>query len=119
MAVGVGSTVWLFDFNHRVYLKREPGESPYISHAPIWRGHWVPWEITGETSRSWVLSHGKKVPKVGASPAVVAFSEEEITQQAWVHENRHRIERVVGSTHDYEKLRAVAALVGYTPPQTA
>jgi hypothetical protein len=64
--------VWVFDENYRVYPKKEPGQP---SGGPIYREHWVKREITGETSRSWLISEGwrtVKFPKRGASPRLWA-----------------------------------------------
>jgi len=109
--VGIGSPVWIFDSNHRVYPPREKGG---LSSGPIWREHWVKRKIVAETSRSWITDYwGRKIPKKGADPRVIAFSEEEITRAAWVHDNAHKIARVVGVSNDFEQLQAIAKLIGY------
>lgn len=118
LGVGVGSTVWVFDINRRVYRERKPGEK-YAVGAPIWREHWVPRKIVGETVRSWVLVQGGRVPKKGADPHLFSFSEADIARRAWVHDNRHLIERAVGRVCDYDTLRSVAALIGYETPNVA
>lgn len=112
LGVGVGGTVWIFDLNHRVYRERRQGEK-YAGGGPIWREHWVPRKIVGETARSWVLEWGGKVPKKGADLSRIAFSAADIDRRAWVHDNRFLIERAISRIDDYETLRAVAALIGY------
>jgi len=101
----IGKTIWVFNYDIRFY---EPG-----SNSPVWRRHWCSHPVVGETSRSWVLSTGKKVPKTGADPARFAFSEAEIDRAEWVHNNVYKIEREVGRTRDYEKLTAIANVLGY------
>jgi hypothetical protein len=110
--VRVGSTVWVFDLNRRQYAKAAPGR---LYGPIIWRSHWGPHKIVGETSRSWILDQesGLKVPKRGADPAWVAFSEADIDKQAWLNENRHSIVRHLERVSDYDTLRAVAQLIGY------
>lgn len=115
LGVSVGGTIWVFDINRRVYRERKPGEL-YASGGPIWREHWQPRKVVGETSRSWVLERGTKVPKKGADPSCFAFSEADIDRRAWVNENQHKIARMVERCHDYETLRKVAASVGFETP---
>lgn len=105
----IGSTVWLFDENRRVYTR---GGS--VGRGPIWREHWAPRKIVGETSRSWVTEYGDKVPKRGCDPRCVAFSRDEIERQAYIHENAHKIGEAVRCIGDYELLRKVAELIGYS-----
>ncbi len=107
--VGVGSPVWIFSENRRVYRKDGVGG------GPIWREHWRQDKIIGETSRSWIVGQGsweQKIPKKGPWHGV-AFSEKEIDQAAYVHDNRHRISDAVGRLQDYACLREIAELVGY------
>jgi hypothetical protein len=62
---GVGSKVWIFDLNNRVYADKKIAKGQlWYSGAPIWREHWVPKVITGETSRSWLVSshEGDRLP---------------------------------------------------------
>lgn len=62
----VGTDVWIFDRNRRVYRKNDRG---YSYGAPLYREKWVRLKIVGETSRSWVVdSHLMlKIPKKGPS----------------------------------------------------
>lgn len=113
--IGIGSTVWVFDPNRRVY-PRAPEGKLCLSDSPIWREYWRPCTIKGENSRSWILSDGTKVPKKNHNPLMVSFSQEEIDKAAWVQENRHKIVRVIERLHDYDTLHKVAELVGYKEP---
>jgi hypothetical protein len=103
--------VWVFDCNRRVYPVMAPGE---ISGSPIYREHWVKREITGETSRSWLIDPCErvKVPKRGADPRRFLFSEKDVDDDVWANDHRYRIERLI-LTLSPEKLRQVAELIGY------
>ena len=114
--IKIGSPVWVFDINRRVYRPRSPGDR-HLSGGPVWREHWGKHKIGGETSRSWVLDNGRKVPKTGADPGVCAFSEADIDRREWVHEHSHRIAYEVGMTKDYDALMAVAELIGFKVPK--
>lgn len=100
----IGDTVWVFDMNQR----------------------WDARKIVSETSRSWVLNFGPKVPKKGPKvpkkgpcTRAIAFSQDDIDRQDYVRCNRHRIGRDVGCINDYAVLRKVAELVGYVAKGTA
>lgn len=111
--VKVGDTIWWFDGNHRVYSRD--------SSRPVWRQHWRPRVIIGETDRSWLIEPSwrpRKVPKVNP-PAEWAFSEAEIDQQAWVEENAHRIAHLVGVCRRYDVLKEVAKVIGWREPPKA
>jgi hypothetical protein len=94
---------WVFDVNRRVYKKDENGRS---EGGPIWREHWRPITIIGETRNSWLGFNGtKKIPKKGGYG--ICFSEEELNKEAWVHENGHRIADKLRFCKDYEKLQKI------------
>ncbi len=98
---------WFFDENKRVY-KYIDGK---YAGGPIWREHWTKVEIVGETSRSWVTSCGKKVPKAGGR--CYAFSQEDIDRMYFV-EKRWAIANAVERCTDYDTLKAIADMVGYS-----
>jgi hypothetical protein len=107
--LGIGSTIWMFDINRRVYPKPR---SEY-SGGPIYREHWRPVTIEGETSRSWVTSwYGKKVPKRGKSQGI-AFTEAEVEADVWAKEHRSKIVRMVERC-EIETLKVIAKAVCYT-----
>ena len=101
--------VWIFDINRRVYHKDEKG---YGVGAPIWREHWCKHEIVGETKRSWILKYGKKIPKSGGRD--IAFTEEEINRAAFIQDNRHKIADAVRCITDYDTLKKVAEVAGWS-----
>ena len=108
--LGVGKFIWLYDENHRVYAK---GDSGRPMGAPIYREHWVKTEITGETSRSWLVGQWqkKKVPKKGGRG--IAFTEQEVDDDVWVYDHRYKLSRLIGDCKDAGLLRAVAKVIGY------
>jgi hypothetical protein len=106
--IGIGSKAWVFDENSRVYRRDESGRR---TSAPIWTGHWRETEVVDETSRSWVLANGKKVPKKGHSSSI-SFSMEEIIEKGWAIDNRNSIAETVRYLSP-ELLRQVAALIGH------
>lgn len=111
----IGAPVWIFDANHRVYRRDEKGRS---SGGPIWREYWRKREVTGETSRSWIVGEHyaqRKIPKTGEQPHDVCWSEEEIERRAYVEENSHRIADKVRHVRDHEVLKKIAELIGYQP----
>src|SRR5690348_13336803 len=76
--LAVGSTIWVFDCNRRVYAKDGRG-------GPIYREHWRPVKIASETSRSWITDWGQKVPKKGEHHGV-CFTEKEVDDKSWVED---------------------------------
>lgn len=106
--IGVGSPVWIFDQNRRVYRNGQ--------HGPIWREHWRPETVIGETSRSWIAGKGWneiKIPKKGWNPRTVCFSEAEIEKLAFVVDHSIRISDAVRRLDDYDTLKKIAEIIGY------
>jgi hypothetical protein len=103
--------VWIFDINYRSYRQDENG---CAYGGPIWRDCWRKHEIVGETKRSWITRWGRKVPKEGGHG--IAFSEEEVSREAYIHDNRHKIADRVMQLSDHDILKRVAELVGYETP---
>lgn len=111
----VGGHVWHFEPNRRVYRQPEPGRR-YPDGGPIYREHWHLVEITGETARSWVTVYGK-CPKKGPHYGF-AFSDEEVDDDVFDNENRHRIAALVGHRDGRvpaATLRKIAEIIGYKP----
>lgn len=105
----IGKTVWVFDGNRRVYEKPAPGRI-YSSGPPIWIKHWDERKVSGETTQSWILDDGRKVPKK-SPPSWIAFDWDVVKQREWIHENRHKIARAIDVCADYNKLQAIAAVL--------
>jgi hypothetical protein len=115
MSVGVGSTVWYFDENRRVYLKGGDGRS---CGGPIWREHWRPVAIVSENSVSWIGQCGEKInKKLLAAGALTewASSQEEIDERQWVAEHRYKIVRALEQERRPDLIRQVAEVLGWKP----
>lgn len=104
MSLKVGDTIWHFSTNYRTYVKGQSG--------PVYREHWQPRTIIGETARSWIVSQSK-VPKKGPHPGW-AFTEQEIDDDCWQHDHRWRIREKIDRC-DIHALRKIAELIGYKP----
>jgi len=102
----IGDPVWIFNENNRVY---PPG--PSISHAPIYREHWMKFSVIGETSRCYIVGvctfESMKLHKKGPVPPGVALSLNEVEADCWVHDNSHRISDAVGRLRDYSALKRI------------
>lgn len=111
----IGSQIWRFDVNRRVYTKEN-------GHGPVWREHWRPMWIIGETRVSWIVGHTAdsamhsgglvKLPKRTDWPQGWATSQAHIDEAAWAHENRYAISQLIFRL-DPEDLKAVADLIAY------
>lgn len=107
----VGDTVWVFDMNRRVY------EGNGLSARIIYREHFRPLQIVGETSRSWVLRNERKVSKKSLDG--LYLSEYEIDLACWEHDYFPVIYRELqyAKHHTYEKLTAIAKILGLDLPE--
>lgn len=113
----VGSTVWVFDANYRVYQTRN--ERTRIRYL-VYREHWRPTTITGETRISWETVRGKFPKnldrrlyiKRGERSFWVLASQAEVDNDIWRHEHHYDISRMVENL-DPATLRKVAELIGY------
>lgn len=109
----IGMKVWRFDVNRRVYARDENGRA---KGGPIWREHWEPLEIIGETSRSWLIGtewmrrSPDRADKVAKSswPGTLATSEEDIDRRAFIEE-RHKLAERVHQCRNYDTLKAIEA----------
>ncbi len=104
--LAVGSTIWRFDRECRKYGRDRS--------TPIYREHWQPYAIVGETSRSWLVGHlhnPSKAPNSGAHPGW-AFTAQEVDDDCWANENRYQICRIVERCSP-AKLRQIAEIVGW------
>lgn len=108
--------VWVFDPSRRIYRERTAAERAagqlWASGGPIWREHWIRRTVTGQTRLSWVLEGGEKVRKDAHG---VVTSEAALDDRCYLHDHRHQIAEAVRDLRDADTLRAVAALVAYTP----
>ena len=107
--LGVGSTIWVFDRNHRVYKNRRG--------SPDYRSHWVAVQITGETSRSWIAGSYGKCPKRGDHRGW-ALQLWEVDGDVWAHVHRHKIVNMVERC-SVDELRNIAHMLCYKPEDRA
>ncbi len=108
-------SVWFFDVNHREYTT--PSDPVRVWGDLIWRRHWRQIKVIGETSRSWVLNNGVKLPKKGAWPSNYVLTDAEVDDRVWVHDYRFKIDDAVRRCNHAGTLRRVAELVGYVPEE--
>lgn len=112
-AIGIGSTLWLFDGNRRVY-------GP--DRRTVYREHFRPIVVFGETKQSWLCGEkwapirvNKKTMQTkgeyGVSPHVFT-SKAEIDDDCWLHDKRRDIDRALMLCNDPAVLRQIAALLG-------
>ena len=123
MTVGIGSKLWKFSENRRKYTKPEKGD---LCGKLIWREHWEPMYVVGETRVSWLMAWERhtgtgepkgmstpvtRIPKAlfkdGGCPQDWALSEAHLDELVWAHENRHRLSEAVARCHSPAMLRAV------------
>lgn len=105
--ISVGSVVLIHDVNNRVYLQRNGG--------PDARHFFVPREVIGETSRSWLVGwpgRADKHPK--ASPAGL-YGLDDVEDALWVREHSYRLGQHIGRINDADLLRQIAKLAGFEP----
>lgn len=103
--IKIGSTVWVFDPNRRIYERNDRG-------GPIYKEHWRQEKIVSDTSRSWVLEYGRKIPKRGEHFGI-CLNESELNDACYVNDCRYHISELINRLLDAEKLRKIAAIVGY------
>lgn len=77
--LSIGSIVYLFDPNHRVYPKDENGRNKWGSN-PIYREHFVPVVITGETARSWIVDRYRSQIKINKK--IIAATGSQLMRQS-------------------------------------
>lgn len=115
-ALKIGSTLWWFDNNRRVYKRDAQGRTV---GGPIHREHWRETKIIGESRLSWLTNDLRKFAKAtltsrdnyGTVHALASLAE--VEEECWIHDHRWAIGEAVQKCKNIEALRAVAALVGY------
>jgi len=104
---GVGSRVWQYDGNRRVYL---PG-----NRAPSNAGHWRAFEVIAETKRSWVIDGPwgtTKLSKRGPWPTTWVRTEAEMLDLVWAADFRTQIATAIQLHATVSELRACATILG-------
>ena len=106
--IAVGSTVWRFDINHRIYP-----ENKDMCGAPIYRKHFIPEKITGETSRSWITERGNKIPKKAERTYPYFLTKQDVEDIVWIHDHRFKLVERLRGCKDVVLLRKTAELLDY------
>jgi hypothetical protein len=65
--------------------------------------------VVSETSRSYVLQGGKKIPKNAPRGYGYAFTKEMVDQDVWMHHNKEPIIQAIKRSSDCDMLRQFAA----------
>lgn len=108
----VGDTLWLFDQNRRIYADGQ-------HWAPIFREHFVPVKIVGETAKSWLIDNFSRPPlrvnkKTMQAPdrhwTLSYYTADGVEDACWRHENRPVIVESV-SAAPVSTLRKIHALL--------
>lgn len=117
MTIKVGATVWVFDVDRRIYPKPEAGRT-WASGGPIYREHFVPRLVVGETSRSWILSCRTKVDKKTLESARDSrgyrkriYNEAQVDDACFLNDERRRISEDVAGSTDVGLLRRIDELL--------
>lgn len=106
--------VWIFDSNQRVYQKDAKGNSV---GAPIYREHFRPMYIIGETRKFYILGHEPTDdPERFAQNRYVkdggVYTAQMVEDAIWANEHRWRISSKVDHL-PAQTLRKVAEVIGY------
>lgn len=119
--IGIGSTVWVFEANRRVYAKKRAGDA-YGHGGPIYREHFVARKIYGETKRSWLVGEDHDPIRVDKKTLTtrsefgrgcnVLTSEHEVDDACYVEDTRNSIADAVRRCRNASVLRQIEALLG-------
>lgn len=105
--IGIGTRLWRFDENRRVYRDRN---SP-----PVYEEHFVPDVITGETKGTWLFGRRSvnkrtlREPSSGGFSGAQWFTDAGKEDAIWAKDRRRDIVRLVERA-DVTTLKKIAAL---------
>lgn len=99
----VGDRIWRFDINRRIYRRDENNRA---TGGPIYREHFNPEIITGETNLSWLIqrSDGSVLAKINKKTLQTAsggfgrtsfFTDEGMEDEIWRNAHRYKISRLL------------------------
>jgi hypothetical protein len=119
----IGSRLWVFDENVRVYRKGGGG--------PIYEEHFVPYYIIGENRVSWIVS---QYPDLGLDSHLAVkinkktlqenadgwrhrcfYTDQGREEKTWVDRHRYKLIHELEGCRDVILLQKIAQLIGYTP----
>lgn len=105
----IGKTIWVFNRNYRIYRDDDGNKTD----GPVYKHHWRPHEVVSETTHSWILDNGDKVPKNTQFPTLGwCISQEQIDEDVWDNDHRHKVVDALWNV-DISTLQKVAKLIGY------
>ncbi len=120
MDLKIGDVLYHFSENRRVYA---PGGG-----SPIYREHFEPHTIVGETKLSWLVAPWKNAPldrctKVSKKDMSSArshtfgsrgyFTAEGMEDDIWQHSHKHKICDLINRTATANQLREIAKIINY------
>lgn len=105
--IAVGSMVFVRDENSRVYLDQNSSPEP--------RHFFVPREVLGETSRSWLVGYAFSPDKHPKSAPIGLYGLDDVEDALWVQTHARRLADRVRSLKDADLLRAIAKIAGFEP----
>lgn len=117
----VGSRIWRFDSNRRVYRK----PNSFSGGGIIFEEYFQPHVITGETRQSWLVQtttwggpdkiNKQTMLEKDRSFTYRWFSDAQKEAAIWKEHHALRLVEYVRQVDDVDKLKQIAALVGYDP----
>lgn len=119
--IKIGTTLWEFDENRRVYRDKS-----YGGGGIIYRGHFKEMRIYDQTHGTWLVesltgghrgSINKKTlrePSKGGRPGNQYYTPQAMEDQVWLHDHRHKVIDALRNA-PADVCRQVAELLGYDP----
>lgn len=102
------SSFWWYDYNYRVYQDDAGNKTSTVNERLSWREL----AVVDETSRSWVLANGVKIPKNKPLPIGYSASVEDVNDRVYKSRHVYKIGEALRKV-DAQTLRKVAELIGY------
>jgi len=110
MHLGIGSKIWVYDENKRVYVD----DAGNKTNSPNPRHYWRECEIVGENKTSWIAGYHDEIKinkKTLASRHQIAYSLDEIERWLFVHYHRFALIDALRYCTDCDKLKAIAKIL--------
>lgn len=99
---------WHYDYNYRVYKDDDGNESSTPNELLKWREV----AVVDETSRSWVLANGVKIPKNKDLPLGYCEDIYQVRRKVWVSRNAVALSEAVRKV-DAATMIQIANMIGY------
>jgi hypothetical protein len=108
IAADAPKSFWWYDYNYRVYQDDDGKPSSRVNELLSWREL----AVVGETSRSWVLANGVKIPKNKDLPHGYAEDIYQVRRKVWVSRNAYPLSEAVRKV-DAATMMQIASMIGY------